>query len=213
MTPRTIGRIGVSIGRAETPRGRIFIRHLRSVFHLGGAATAETGMHRQRELLRIEALLESLEREEELLRPKTEANHREPTHEHIPTKEDAGTLEDVLLSFQDATAEEIKLEIGVVEERKRMGRRKKASGTEREELRMHRNMELLKVDTLLESLELEDELLGPGTGAITNHIAAVAVPCPASISKPRIKIKTRDLILLLIVVYSTAVVVVIASSP
>lgn len=104
-------------------------------------------------------------------RTKPEAGRRGLMHEHVPTKEVAGTLElvpneedaegledevvsfqDEVISFQDAAAKELMLEMNA-----EVHRRTEAVD-EKPVVKVHRQRELLKIEALLESLELEEEL-------------------------------------------------------
>jgi len=87
----------------------------------------------------------------------------------IPKKEDATdtqSLQDIILSFQDVTAEELKREVELqARERKKSemnianGIRLSNNHLHKEDLKMHRQIELVKLETLLETLEMEAELL------------------------------------------------------
>jgi len=101
------------------------------------------------------------------------SSNPEPIHNHhptiIPKKEDTTntqSLQEIILSFQDVTAEELKREVELqTRERKKSemnianGIRSSNNHLHKEELKMHRQMELVKLETLLETLEMEAELL------------------------------------------------------
>mmetsp|Transcript_18207 Transcript_18207/g.32557 ORF Transcript_18207/g.32557 Transcript_18207/m.32557 type:complete len:330 (-) Transcript_18207:152-1141(-) len=96
-------------------------------------------------------------------------DHHHPTVTTIPNKEDATdtqSLQDIILSFQDVTAEELKREVELqARERKKNemnianGIRSPNNHLHKEELKVHRQIELVKLETLLETLEMEAELL------------------------------------------------------
>jgi len=96
-----------------------------------------------------------------------EENTHTPSRELVTAKDEADTeaLEDVILSFQDVTAEELRVELELQARERTDGKRDGGpTSSDPEEEFAHYRYDILKLETLLDTLEMEAELFLPSSG-------------------------------------------------